>query len=148
MMEGASFLLLSFLLFLVLLGQQCEAGCDASSNSECISILEDISVRTGTQQCMSCQPAKATCASGCQTQIDQMYIYCDGVELPDGFYFDPAEEINGCWEDVVDFEIKNAVERCGCDAAVSKLKGSASVRTAIYTGLAVTTFFSSIVLKG
>ena len=40
--------------------------------------------------CMSCDPTYPFCAKGCQKLIDNLYHICDGVCLPDGYYFDPS----------------------------------------------------------
>jgi len=40
--------------------------------------------------CMNCDPALPTCAPGCQGLIGKLYINCDGVCLPDGYYYDPC----------------------------------------------------------
>ncbi len=41
--------------------------------------------------CMSCDPAVPDCFYDCQPLIDLMYKVCDGVCLPDGYYFDPSK---------------------------------------------------------
>ena len=40
---------------------------------------------------MGCDPARPDCAIGCQNLIDSMYIKCDGVCMPDGYYYDPRK---------------------------------------------------------
>lgn len=40
--------------------------------------------------CMSCNPALPTCYGICQVLIDQYYLFCDDVCLPEGYYFDPG----------------------------------------------------------
>ena len=39
---------------------------------------------------MSCNPALPTCYGICQVLIDQYYLFCDDVCLPEGYYFDPS----------------------------------------------------------
>jgi hypothetical protein len=41
--------------------------------------------------CMSCDPTRPVCAHNCQAKINDMYYACDGVCLPDGYYFDPSK---------------------------------------------------------
>lgn len=60
--------------------------------------------------CMSCDPTHGSvryfspnlflnvsgvvvgsCPDGCQNRIDTMYVACDGVCLPDGYFFDPRK---------------------------------------------------------
>jgi hypothetical protein len=44
---------------------------------------------------MNCDPSLPTCYEGgeytCQQLIAKMYISCDSVCLPDGYYFDPSK---------------------------------------------------------
>jgi hypothetical protein len=42
------------------------------------------------ESCSSCDPARPECAPGCQELIDTIYRACDGICLPDGYYFDPG----------------------------------------------------------
>jgi len=66
--------------------------------------------------CSNCDPAIPTCNPGCQDLIDTVYHACDQIELPDGYYYDPINELSGVWEDnLVQYKIN--VERCGCNAA-------------------------------
>ena len=80
-------------------------------------------------------------------KVNYLYYACDGVCLPDGYYFDPrqflslfislfhshppylltcdskltflvAQYLYGCWQTVLP-EIKIAVERCGCNSSFS-----------------------------
>jgi hypothetical protein len=67
--------------------------------------------------CMHCDPAIEFCYFNCQELIDQMYESCDGVCLPDGYYFDASFTLTGCWKDVKP-DIKIGVERCGCNSAM------------------------------
>jgi hypothetical protein len=41
---------------------------------------------------MACDPAIPDCAPGCQGLIDKIYYDCDGICLPDGYYYDPGEQ--------------------------------------------------------
>jgi len=50
----------------------------------------------------------------CQTFIDHLYLDCEGVTLPDGYYFDPQWTIPGTWGDDVKREMRISVGRCGC----------------------------------
>ena len=38
--------------------------------------------------CFYCDPARPRCSKGCQGRIDDLYFDCDGVSLPDGYYYD------------------------------------------------------------
>jgi hypothetical protein len=40
---------------------------------------------------MGCDPARPDCSVGCQDLIDSMYVKCDGVCMPDGYYYDPRK---------------------------------------------------------
>lgn len=71
----------------------------------------------GTTQgsCSSCDPAVSECEPNCVDLIERLYWSCDGVCLPDGYYFDPQWTLGGCWEDALAM-MKIHVERCGCDS--------------------------------
>lgn len=40
---------------------------------------------------MNCDPALPECYFSCQELIGKMYIACDSVCLPDGYFFDPSK---------------------------------------------------------
>jgi hypothetical protein len=68
--------------------------------------------------CMGCDPAHAECAPGCGALVKKLYRNCANVCLPDGYYFDPRSELQGCWEDEANAkEISIQVNRCGCNYA-------------------------------
>ena len=71
--------------------------------------------------CMHCDPAIEFCYFNCQELIDQMYEACDGVCLPDGYYFDASFTITGCWKDAKS-DLKIGVERCGCNSAPGSVR--------------------------
>ena len=43
------------------------------------------------ESCMMCDPTYATCPIGCQALVDKLYRNCNGVCMPDGYYFDPSK---------------------------------------------------------
>ncbi len=45
---------------------------------------------TTPESCMMCDPTYATCPVGCQKLVDALYANCQGVCLPDGYFFDPS----------------------------------------------------------
>lgn len=51
------------------------------------------------EQCMGCSPTKHTCEGECEELILNLYEYCEGVILPDGFYFDVAMSMPGTWNE-------------------------------------------------
>jgi hypothetical protein len=63
------------------------------SNGPCIDILERvIAGQSGknTFYCLGCSHlSQATCPWSCQGFIDEMYRNCEGVSLPENYYFDP-----------------------------------------------------------
>ncbi len=91
--------------------------------------------------CWGCDPTIGTCVLNCQQLINTLYSDCDGVCLPDGYYFDPSLfflftnfvyftpfhsllfhlefQLSGCWDDV-SVQILVSVERCGCNSAIPK----------------------------
>lgn len=71
--------------------------------------------------CLACEPATPLCTVGCQKMIDYMYLVCDGMCLPDGYFFDASGKLSGCWKDVKE-TIKIDVQRCGCSDAFSLAK--------------------------
>ena len=90
---------------------------------------------TNIKTCISCEPTRQACPRGCQPLINQLYVACDGVELPDGWYFDPDKQITGKWNDRVKAELKIQVERCGCSAAT---RGASSSPLALLLVAALT----------
>jgi len=73
--------------------------------------------------CSNCDPTASTCSPGCQDLIDTVYWACAEIDMPDGYYFDPINELSGVWEDNLD-TFKINVERCGCNSATRGLSGS------------------------
>ena len=73
-----------------------------------------------TTSCISCSPTRPVnyCHSACQDYINKVYAYCNGICLPENFYYTPGKSLMGCWSDVVD-QMKYEVERCGCNSALS-----------------------------
>ena len=59
--------------------------------------------------------------------IDELYLLCAGVTLPDGYFFDPDRTIKGAWGEEVKAELKVSIERCGCDSAPASVKLSAII---------------------
>ena len=66
--------------------------------------------------CMNCITARPKCYGDCQTQLDLVKTACEGVCLPDGYFFDSASTLNGCWDDIKR-QISIEMERCGCNSA-------------------------------
>ena len=73
---------------------------------------------TKSKTCMACDPTRDWCPHGCQDIVDKLYVQCDGVAMPDGWYFDPDEQLTGEWNEETRGEVKKLVERCGCNAGV------------------------------
>jgi len=73
--------------------------------------------------CSNCAPTVPTCSPGCQDLIDTVYWACAEIEIPDGYYFDPINELDGVWEDNLGI-FKINVERCGCNSASKGLPNS------------------------
>eukprot|EP01041_Mallomonas_annulata_P004431 gene4431-8832_t len=82
-----------------------------------------------SSSCMRCDPALPSCAVGCQTLIDVLYRVCDNICIPDGYYFDSASLLQGCWSDNEN-EIKIQVERCGCNSS-NQINGHSIVTFAL-----------------
>lgn len=52
----------------------------------------------------------------CQDFIAALYLSCDGVTLPDGYFYDPQRTITGTWGDDVRRRLRIAIGRCACNA--------------------------------
>ena len=113
--------------------------------SDCVKITDKIAwdflrIQLGglatSKPCMSCDPTESTCAPGCQQRIAEMYVACDGVTMPDGFYFDPNKQVTGRWNKEAKAKLKIEVEKCGCSAAVRGAAGSPLVALALAGALA------------
>ena len=74
--------------------------------------------------CFNCDPALNECPVGCQQVIDDVYHMCNGICLPDGYYFDPESQLEECFA-ANRAAMKIGVERCGCNAAF-RLSGTAA----------------------
>lgn len=82
-------------------------------------------------QCIGCDPVQDTgcpatpdmennkAKTPCQELISDMHWNCDGVVLPDGYYYDPQRTITGAWgadgkASDVKTRLNVAIGRCGC----------------------------------
>ena len=76
----------------------------------------------GERQCIGCFPVQRACPADpdCQSAIDTLYRTCEGVTLPDGYYFDPQWSITGTWGADVKQELRVQIGRCGCSGGVRK----------------------------
>ena len=76
--------------------------------------------------CSSCDPTRPECPAGCQDLIDTLYWSCAEVSMPDGYYFDPQNNLDGLWDENLS-QMKINVERCGCNSASKGATVSAAV---------------------
>ena len=94
-----------------------------TSSKHCVKVTTQIaekSIGVGNRAaCMQCDPTLDECPQGCQPLIDKMYVKCDGVTLPDGLYFDPAQTLEGEWSVEVKEELRRVIGRCGCSGAAA-----------------------------
>jgi hypothetical protein len=115
------------------------------SSEKCVHAINVIRDRTDAFKndlaCVGCDPANEACAPGCQVLVDKLYVACDGVSLPDGLYYDPAQSLTGLWEAVYP-NMKIAVERCGCNGASTLQAPTSALLIAVLVALyAVSSFF-------
>ena len=115
------------------------------SSEKCVHAINVIRDRTDAFKndlaCVGCDPANEACAPGCQVLVDKLYVACDGVSLPDGLYYDPAQSLTGLWEAVYP-SMKIAVERCGCNGASTLQAPTSALLIAVLVALyAVSSFF-------
>ena len=97
----------------------------------------DLMPNQNRKPCMSCDPTEEDCPRGCQPFINQLYRACDFEgKMPDGWYFDPEKTITGRWNDENKAQLKIAVERCGCNAAMRGASGSPLVALVLAGALA------------
>jgi len=75
---------------------------------------------------MMCDPTTPVCAVGCQGLVDELFKDCNGVCLPDGYFYDPLWTYKGCWKDHRE-EVLVGVNRCGCDSAFSIMQSGGSL---------------------
>lgn len=66
--------------------------------------------------CLACDPTSLTCPPKCQPLIDALYQQCDKVYAPQDYYFDPAKQLNGYFNDNRD-ALRIQAARCGCSTA-------------------------------
>lgn len=63
------------------------------SNGPCIDTLENIiTFQSGKNEsfCLGCSHStQASCPLSCQRFIDDMYRNCEGITLPENYFFDP-----------------------------------------------------------
>mmetsp|Transcript_29725 Transcript_29725/g.32355 ORF Transcript_29725/g.32355 Transcript_29725/m.32355 type:complete len:136 (+) Transcript_29725:16-423(+) len=109
-----------FLLFVFFISFQVYLIDGKGSVHECVKATQALATTgdgTDSTSCAGCDPALDSCYTTCQGYIKNVYFDCDGVCLPEGYYFDPQEELTGCFS-ANQFKFKIKVERCGCDAAL------------------------------
>jgi hypothetical protein len=88
--------------------------------------------------CLACDPTNFECPPKCQPLIDAIYKQCDGVYAPQDQYFDPAQTLNGYWNDNFGV-LRMQAARCGCSAApphrwlLSSMALSAAIAAAMLT---------------
>jgi hypothetical protein len=95
--------LLLLLVGLACLGQSSAkkpmTRAQAKRINSCISMiqtLEAIAQREGNAgTCLGCDPTLDACPVGCQNHINDYFTACNGIELPDGAYFDKDEKFSG-----------------------------------------------------
>jgi len=117
MMILLNILLVLLILVLVLVLVNGEIKAD---DHQCIHYTNKIRKNNGWGNtigaCMNCITARPECYADCQEQLDLVKKACDGVCLPDGYFFDAASTLNGCWKDIKR-QITIEMERCGCNSA-------------------------------
>ncbi len=94
-------LITKFLLFLyihsTLAVKQTPKKDIIESVHQCIHYTNKVNKLLSEQgkQCLSCDPTKPTefCDPACQYALDYQYVACEGICLPDGFYFNPGKII-------------------------------------------------------
>lgn len=91
---------------------------------------------TAVMPCIVCEPTNELCPEGCQKLLDFFFKVCDGVCLPETYFFDPQMTMAGCWDDHKT-ELNRHVKRCGCSAASSGVSPRALL---IYVLLAMTSY--------
>jgi hypothetical protein len=70
---------------------------------------------------MMCDPTLNVCPVGCQGLVNELFKDCEGVCLPDGYFFDPLWYYKGCFKEHK-VAVTVGVNRCGCDSAFSTLQ--------------------------
>ncbi len=103
-------------------------------------ISQDYAIGVQNYRCMGCEPVQYPCPDGssapgeknCQSLIDKLFLKCDGVTLPDGFYYDFERTITGPFftpeskgsnkkkegsddsKSETQIALTKQIERCGC----------------------------------
>lgn len=118
---------------------------DVDSSRDCFRVAQRIrksyteTDNGGHIGCMACDPTigfpdtRCPTPSGisypCQDLINQLFRHCKGKRhawpvpdekpktMPDGYFFDPLDEITGTWGKRVKAAVKISAERCGCNSA-------------------------------
>lgn len=94
-----------------------DCSLDVSSHS-CIHVTRKIAKNgyAATEgACLQCDPASNSCPFGCQLLIDRVFLQCSGQCIPEGYYFDPAARLSGCFEENTEAMVI-AAQRCGCNS--------------------------------
>lgn len=112
------FILSQFLITIILIN----GATIKSSPHQCIHYSNKVRKNNGfgdtVGACMNCNTARPQCYGDCQAQLDILKVACNDVCLPDGYFFDAASTLNGCWEDI-ERQIGIEMEKCGCNSASS-----------------------------
>ncbi|GLD96849.1 hypothetical protein PINS_up020726 [Pythium insidiosum] len=86
--------------------------------------------------CLACDPTSFKCPPKCQSLIDALYKQCDGVVAPQDFYFDPAQTLNGYFNDNYDV-LRVQAQRCGCSQSV-RLSAVSSLWLSLLLAIVIT----------
>jgi len=86
---------LNFFLAVLLVVLGCvDTQWSRATVKKCIAIsnyLATFGDGSTSTSCMGCDPALPECTSPCQSVVDDLYTDCDGICLPDGYYYDPCK---------------------------------------------------------
>lgn len=86
--------------------------------------------------CMQCDPTQDVCPVGCQALVNHLFQDCAGVCLPDGYFFDPKWQYDGCWKDHFE-QVMIGVNRCGCNSAFSMLQSGSRLTFVVIVSVLV-----------
>jgi hypothetical protein len=115
---GGARLLVLVVLFAHLQNVQCGQSMEAVK--ECIDLTRLVrKMHTDGVTCMSCDTAIDICMPACPPKLHRLYERCDGIELPEGEFFDPDRTIGGKWYANYARTVIST-ERCGCNRSSSK----------------------------
>ena len=93
--------------WVIIITADCAILLTTTNHSLCIKVIEKMNkiykveninlnnsnLELFSDQCLGCSKrTQSSCPTSCQEMIDDLYSKCDGITLPDGYYYDQVKK--------------------------------------------------------